>query len=118
MQKNFDFSTGQLSEESQRELASEGAEPVARDLCFDREFGSSTFTMGKWLRLNLSGLVDSLSSKPAIHLSFRMECLVNRPYSDIIVRKVYCIGQADLLDSRFARLASKPADLANRLTRT
>ena len=43
-----------------------------------------------------------------------MECLVNRPHSDTLARKVECIGQADLLDCRFARLASKPADLANR----
>ena len=43
-----------------------------------------------------------------------MECLVNWPYSDILARKVECIGQADIHDCRFARLAGKPAHLANR----
>ena len=42
-----------------------------------------------------------------------MECLGDQPHSDILVRKVELIGQADLLDGRFARLASEPADLAN-----
>ena len=43
-----------------------------------------------------------------------MECLVNRSHSNILVTKVDCIGQAVLLDGRFARMASKPADIANR----
>ena len=49
MQKNFDLSTGQLSEEHRRELVPDGAELVAWGVYFDREFGSSVFTIGKWL---------------------------------------------------------------------
>ena len=36
--------------------------------------------------------------------------LVFRPHSDLLAKmSVYCTGQADFLDGRFARLASKPA---------
>ena len=40
--------------------------------------------------------------------------LANGPYSDLLAKNSDCIGQADLPVGRFARLASKPADLANR----
>ena len=49
MQKNFDLSISQSSEEHRREFVSEGAELVAWGVCFDRVFDSSVFTMGKWL---------------------------------------------------------------------
>ena len=35
--------------------------------------------------------------------------LAFRPHSDLLAKNVYCIGQAGLLNVRFARLASKPA---------
>ena len=49
MQKNFDLSTGQLSEEHQRELVLDGAEIVARGVCFNQGFEFGVFMMRKWL---------------------------------------------------------------------
>ena len=49
---HFDLSTGQLSEEHRWELASDGAEWLQGACgCFDREFESGVFAMGKWLRI-------------------------------------------------------------------
>lgn len=45
-------------------------------------------------------------------------CSLDFRHSDILVRKVNYIGQADLLDGRFARLASKSANLAYRSKHT
>ena len=51
MQKNFELSTGQLSQEFRRDLVIVGAELVAWGVRFDREFEFGVFMMGKWLRL-------------------------------------------------------------------
>ena len=50
MQKNFDLSTGPVSEEFRWELVIVSAE-LGMELCFDREFGFGVFAMGKWLRI-------------------------------------------------------------------